>query len=207
MCAMPCAPMGGHSGCCRHRRPRDSEPGRRLVQPGSRRSSIPAAGPATPVRGDRVNAACRGQRRGQPGRDSLARRAPSGRRFGARRCRGGQGRSAKVADDAAPPLRAADPSATVVTMQGRPIRPVDHLVTRRARSRREWERPCRSVNPDRLAQAITAPGAAGGARCPGSQPRPGGPAAHVGPSGSMSQPDGGRAPGSRSSSPHGDLSG
>jgi Mycothiol maleylpyruvate isomerase N-terminal domain len=62
---------------------------------------------------------------------------------------------AKALDDALPPLRAADLSATIVTMQG-PIRLVDYLVTRCVEAVVHGSDLVGPVNPDGVAQAITA---------------------------------------------------
>ena len=59
---------------------------------------------------------------------------------------------AEAAGEAVPPLRAADLSATVVTIQG-PIRLADYLVTRCVEA---VVHGCDLVDPDRAAQAITA---------------------------------------------------
>jgi hypothetical protein len=62
---------------------------------------------------------------------------------------------ARAVDDALPPLRAADLSATIVTMQG-PIRLVDYLITRCVEAVVHGSDLVDPVNPDRTAQAITA---------------------------------------------------
>ena len=62
---------------------------------------------------------------------------------------------AKAAGDAVPALRAADLTATVVTMQG-PIRLVDYLVTRCVEAVVHGSDLVDPVSPDRVAQAITA---------------------------------------------------
>jgi len=62
---------------------------------------------------------------------------------------------AKAAGEAVPPLRAADLSATVVTMQG-PIRLADYLVTRCVEAVVHGCDLVDPVSPDRAAQAITA---------------------------------------------------
>ena len=85
---------------------------------------------------------------------------------------------AKAVDEALRALRAADLSATVVTMQG-PIRLADYLVTRCVEAVVHGCDLAGPVRPDRVAQAITA-GAlleALAARAP--HPRAGGPAAAV----------------------------
>ena len=62
---------------------------------------------------------------------------------------------AKAVDEAVPALRAADLSATVVTMQG-PIRLADYLVTRCVEAVVHGCDLVDPVRPDRVAQAITA---------------------------------------------------
>ena len=62
---------------------------------------------------------------------------------------------AEAAGEAVPPLRAADLSATVVTMQG-PIRLADYLVTRCVEAVVHGCDLVDPVSPDRAAQAITA---------------------------------------------------
>ena len=62
---------------------------------------------------------------------------------------------AKAVDEAVPALRAADLSATVVTMQG-PIRLADYLVTRCVEAVVHGCDLAGPVRPDRVAQAITA---------------------------------------------------
>lgn len=62
---------------------------------------------------------------------------------------------ATALDDALPELRAADLAATVVTMQG-PIRLVDYLVTRCVEAVVHGSDLVEPVNPDSVAQAITA---------------------------------------------------
>ena len=62
---------------------------------------------------------------------------------------------AKAVDEAASALRAADLSATVVTMQG-PIRLADYLVTRCVEAVVHGCDLVNPVRPDRVAQAITA---------------------------------------------------
>jgi hypothetical protein len=62
---------------------------------------------------------------------------------------------AKAVEEAVPPLRAADLSATVVTMQG-PIRLADYLVTRCVEAVVHGCDLVDPVSPDRAAQAITA---------------------------------------------------
>ena len=62
---------------------------------------------------------------------------------------------AKAAREAVPALRAADLSATVVTMQG-PIRLADYLVTRCVEAVVHGCDLAGPVRPDRVAQAITA---------------------------------------------------
>ena len=62
---------------------------------------------------------------------------------------------ATALDDALPPLRAADLSATIVTMQG-PIGLVDYLVTRCVEAVVHGSDLVEPVKPDGVAQAITA---------------------------------------------------
>ena len=62
---------------------------------------------------------------------------------------------ARAVEDALPSLRAADLSATVVTMQG-PIRLVDYLITRCVEAVVHGSDLIDPVSPDRVAQAITA---------------------------------------------------
>ena len=62
---------------------------------------------------------------------------------------------ARAVEDALPSLRAADLSATVVTIQG-PIRLVDYLITRCVEAVVPGSDLIDPVNPDHVAQAITA---------------------------------------------------
>ena len=92
----------------------------------------------------------------------------------------GPGRAdfAKAAREAVPALRAADLSATVVTMQG-PIRLADYLITRCVEAVVHGCGPAGPARPDRAAQAITAGALPEALAAPGSPPRAGGPAAAV----------------------------
>ena len=110
---------------------------------------------------------------------------------------------AEAAGEAVPPLRAADLSATVVTIQG-PIRLADYLVTRCVEA---VVHGCDLVRSGPGGAGHHGWGVAGGARCPGSSPPPGGPAA---PAAGLDRcrdrsAAGLRAPGR--SSPRNDLSG
>ena len=91
-------------------------------------------------------------RRAWPGTHSLARLVDASAHEAA-----GAGRVdfAKAVDEAVPALRAADLSATVVTMQG-PIRLADYLVTRCVEAVVHGCDLVDPVRPDRVAQAITA---------------------------------------------------
>src|SRR5450631_3413187 len=75
------APVAGYCRCSARSRSRRSKSGRRLAQPGSRRSSLPSTGGVAPFCRDGVNAARHGEPRGEPGGDPLAGRVH--RRFGA----------------------------------------------------------------------------------------------------------------------------